>query len=203
MYKMHNIPIQMNGILHTFIKTGKAIKPPDFKWNFWQNRNFQKIACSHLVYSFQNSWILVDLIIPRKTKHFKAPSSGHQNEPFQWISCKISKEGLSSFIVLLETMKMTDFQSDLVLFTVSQWKMTFSSDNLLAFQKRCFQGKTDIFSCKCCTVHSISMKITGFSWNALISVKITDFPQFSKESLLPFGLSVRNIPKNRFPVKIA
>ena len=31
MYKMHNIPIQMNGILHTFMKTGKAIKPPDFK----------------------------------------------------------------------------------------------------------------------------------------------------------------------------
>ena len=30
MYKMNNIPIQMNGIFHTFMKSGKSIKPPDF-----------------------------------------------------------------------------------------------------------------------------------------------------------------------------
>ena len=31
MYKMNNIPIPTNGILHTFIENGKFIKPPDFK----------------------------------------------------------------------------------------------------------------------------------------------------------------------------
>ena len=31
MYKMNNIPIQMNGIFHTFMKNGKTIKPPDSK----------------------------------------------------------------------------------------------------------------------------------------------------------------------------
>ena len=40
------------------------------------------------------------------------------------------------------------------------------------------------------------MKITGFSWNLLISVKITDFLQISKESLLPFGVLVRNVAKS-------
>ena len=29
MCKMNNIPIQMNGIFHTFMKSGKAITPPD------------------------------------------------------------------------------------------------------------------------------------------------------------------------------
>ena len=31
MYKMNKIPIELNGIYHTFMKNGKAIKPPDFK----------------------------------------------------------------------------------------------------------------------------------------------------------------------------
>ena len=35
MYTMHNIPIQMNGISHTFMKTVKAIKPPDLQRILW------------------------------------------------------------------------------------------------------------------------------------------------------------------------
>ena len=31
MYKMNNIPIQMNGFSHTMMKNGKALKPPDSK----------------------------------------------------------------------------------------------------------------------------------------------------------------------------
>ena len=31
MYKMNNIPIQMNGLSHTMMKNGKALKPPDSK----------------------------------------------------------------------------------------------------------------------------------------------------------------------------
>ena len=31
MYKMNNIPTQMNGFSHTMMKNGKALKPPDSK----------------------------------------------------------------------------------------------------------------------------------------------------------------------------
>ena len=31
MYKINNIPIQMNGFSHTMMKNGKALKPPDSK----------------------------------------------------------------------------------------------------------------------------------------------------------------------------
>ena len=41
------------------------------------------------------------------------------------------------------------------------------------------------------------MKITGFWSNLLISVKIPNFLQFSKESLPPFDVLVRNIAKNQ------
>ena len=31
MYKVNNIPIQVNGFSHTMMKNGKALKPPDSK----------------------------------------------------------------------------------------------------------------------------------------------------------------------------
>ena len=62
-------------------------------------RTFKRQLAHIWCIPFQKSWILVNLISSMKTEHFQAPSSGHQNEPFQCISCKISKEGLPSFIV--------------------------------------------------------------------------------------------------------
>ena len=60
---------------------------------------FKRQLANILAISFQKSWILDNLIISMKNDYFKDLSSGNPNDPFSWISCNISKEGLPAFIV--------------------------------------------------------------------------------------------------------
>ena len=74
---------------------------------------------------------------------------------------------------------------------------SFSMDFLPNFKRATSKGKLIFFSLNAVTFsvshenHWIFIKQASFK-------EITDFNQFSKESLLPFGVSVRNITKMMF-----